>query len=283
MKTSFSYKCSNIFFKFINYKAPLKNDKALRRFLLKKGQGNKKFNPISKSLFLLKYDKKYINNMEYYEFNKNGDKKVLFIPGGSYVDNPTEIHFQFIEKLVKEANCHIYMPIYPKLPTYTYINCYKCMDELLNIIGNDCILIGDSAGGGLGLGLYLKHGKNTFIKSILISPWVDIRMNNTKMIEIEKKDPILSIEGLKKLGSLWSLNRESYLTSPIIGDLEILDNLYIFTGTNEIFYPDIIKFYKLCKGNINLYEYKEMNHGFVLHPIKEAKEASNLIIEILKN
>ena len=278
MKTSLSYKMSNVFFKFINYKKPFRNEKAFARFLRKK---QKKYHTLFPVIQRLSFDKLTIDDMDYYDINKKGTKTILFIPGGSYIDNPTEIHWLFVEKLTSMCDARIIMPIYPKLPLHNYKECYSKLEKLMTLMPEDLIFLADSAGGGLALGLALKGYH--YQKMILISPWVDIRMDNDEMKEIESHDPVLSIMGLKKLGELWSLGELSYLTSPLIGNIEGLDNVFVFGGTNEIFLPDIRLFAARLNKTCRYFEYHNMNHGFVLHPIKEAKAAQNLVIDIINN
>ena len=184
---------SNVFFKFINYKKPFKNEKAFARFLRKK---QKKYHTLFPVIQRLSFDKLTIDD------------------------------------------ARIIMPIYPKLPLHNYKECYSKLEKLMTLMPEDLIFLADSAGGGLALGLALKGYH--YQKMILISPWVDIRMDNDEMKEIESHDPVLSIKGLKKLGELWSLGELSYLTSPLIGNIEGLDNVFVFGGTNEIFLPVIL-------------------------------------------
>lgn len=280
MKTSLSYKASNALFKFVNYKKPAKNEETFKKYLEKKRLTNLSYRPLLPAISKIKFVRKRIGNMDYYDINETGTKPILFIPGGAYIDSPAEIHWLFAERLALECNARIYVPLYPKLPDNNYLDCYKALNYMLDIIPKESILLCDSAGGGLGLGLLMSHNKGTFSKTILISPWVDVRMNNKDMVELEKVDPVLSIQTLKRLGEMWSLGIDSYLTSPIIGDFSKLDNIYVFSGTHEIFLPDIRLFVNKCT-KAYYFEAPEMNHGFVLHPIKEAKEAALKVISII--
>ena len=77
----------------------------------------------------------------YYDINKKGTKTILFIPGGSYIDNPTEIHWLFVEKLTSMCDARIIMPIYPKLPLHNYKECYSKLEKLMTLMPEDLIFI----------------------------------------------------------------------------------------------------------------------------------------------
>lgn len=50
-------------------------------------------------------------------------------------------------------------------------------------------------------------------------------------------------------GSQWAngLDMSDYKLSPINGDVSKLKNVYLFVGTEEIFYPDVQEFYQKLK------------------------------------
>ena len=65
------------------------------------------------------------------------------------------------------------------------------------------IIMGDSAGGGLSLALLEKISQEDIKmpkKTILISPWLDVRMDNPKIEQVKEQDKKLNKEALKILG-----------------------------------------------------------------------------------
>ena len=104
--------------------------------------------------------------------------------------------------------------------------------------------MGDSAGGGLGLALEEKLSEENIempVKTILISPWLDVRLNNPKIEEVQKKDKELNKETLKLAGIAYAGEEgsESFLVNPIDGNLSKLKNVTILTGTYDILNPDV--------------------------------------------
>lgn len=190
------------------------------------------------------------------------------------------------------SNIDIYYPIYPLAPNHTYKDAYLLILKLYKKLlkeNKEIILMGDSAGGGLALGfaMYLKELNIKLPnKLVLLSPWVDITLSNPSIEEFEKNDPMLSCYGLVEYAKLWAgdLDLKDYKLSPINGDLSNLPDTLIFTGTNEILYPDLILFDKKLQKNkvkSELIIGKNMNHVYPLY-IKK-KESLEKIINFILN
>ena len=80
-------------------------------------------------------------------------------------------------------------------------------------------------------------------KTILISPWLDVRLNNPMIDEVQKKDKELNKETLKLAGIAYAGEDgiESFLVNPIEGDLSKLKNVTILIGTHEQGYQTILE------------------------------------------
>lgn len=184
-------------------------------------------------------------------------KYILYFHGGSYVAEATNNHWEFLKKIAKDTGYTIIMPDYPLTPKYNYKEVYNVVEPLYNQIiekvgKSNLILMGDSAGGGLALGLYEKITQDnieTPAKTILISPWLDVRLENDNIKDVEKNDTILNKETLKLAGIAYAGNDgiNSYMVNPIDGDLSKTENVEIFIGTYDILNPDC----KLLKEKAN--------------------------------
>ena len=134
-------------------------------------------------------------------------------------------HWEFIEKLSNETGYGIIIPDYPLAPKYTYKEVFEMVEPLYKDIikeikPENIIMMGDSAGGGLALALEEKLGEKEIEvpeKLILISPWIDTRMTNPKIEEVQEYDKDLSKEKLKLAGIAYAGEKEnnSYLVNPI--------------------------------------------------------------------
>ena len=166
--------------------------------------------------------------------------------------------------------------------------------EIVEKVGKDnLIIIGDSAGGGLALGLYEKLAEDNIelpIKTILISPWLDVRLENEGINAIEKNDNILNKEALKLAGIAYAGEDgiNSYLVNPIDGDLSKLTNIKIFIGTYDILYPDcnlLKERAEKVNGNVEIKEYDKAKHIWLIDNNSEqeiTQKAYNDLIEEIK-
>ena len=157
--------------------------------------------------------------------------------------------------------------------------------------------MGDSAGGGLALALVEKMGEENIAipnQTILISPWLDVRMNNPKIAEIEENDPMLNKAALKLAGENYAGKDgiDSYLVNPADGPLDKLQNVSIFTGTYDILNADVEVLKERAEKvgtKINVYETEKATHIWLLYKYKDkgndplVQEPYNQMIELLKN
>lgn len=225
---------------------------------------------------------------------KKSTRRVLYLHGGGYVHQPSYFHWLFIDKMVRDTGLEFIVPIYPKAPEYTYRDAYKKVaalyQDLLKESDEELIFMGDSAGGGLAVGFtqWLASENMTMPKAvIIISPWLDITLENPEMAEYAKVDPMLEPYNLKIIGRIWTgdSSPDNYKVSPIHGELKGLPKIYIFVGTREICLPDTRKFVSLLEEAEAPHEYHEypmMNHVFPQYPILEGARARREIIEILE-
>ena len=208
---------------------------------------------------------------------ENTTIKILYFHGGSYVAEATKQHWDFIEKIVNDTGATVILPDYPLTPKYNYKDVFHMIVPLYKEIidrvdTKDLIIMGDSAGGGLGLALAERVGEENLPiaeKTILISPWLDVRLNNPEIDQVQKNDKQLNKETLKLAGIAYAGEDgiNSYLVNPIEGDLSKLKNVTIFTGTYDILNPDV----KILKEkaekmgiSIEVKEYEQAKHIWVI-------------------
>ena len=130
--------------------------------------------------------------------------------------------------------------------------------------------MGDSAGGGMALALEEKLSQEQIEmpnKTILISPWIDLRLQNSKIDEFQKKDKQLNKDALILAGAAYSNNEDNYLVNPIDGDLSKLENITVFIGTNDILNPDVYLLQEKGKNQgieIRIKEYENAAHIWMI-------------------
>ena len=232
--------------------------------------------------------------------NTSSDKIILYCHGGAYMGELTKTHWSFLKSIAIDTGYTIIIPEYPLTPVHNYEDVFEFMEplykEIINKIdANKLILMGDSAGGGLSLALVQKMGEEGIqmpAKTILISPWIDVRMENPKIKEIEEKDNVINVANLKLAGIAYAGTNgmESYLVNPIDGPLDKLKNIVIFTGTYDVLNPDVhvlIKRAEKKNVQITLKETVGARHIWILNKDDEneymAKEDYEILIQEIKN
>lgn len=212
------------------------------------------------------------------------DIKILYFHGGAYVAEATKKHWEFLEQIANDTGATIILPDYPLTPKYNYKDVFKMVvplyKEIIDKIDTkNLILMGDSAGAGLGLALEEKVVQENLEipeKTILISPWLDVRLTNPKIDEVQKNDKYLNKETLKIAGIAYAGEDgiNSYLVNPIDGDLSKLKNISILTGTYDILNPDVHKLKEKAEKEITIKEYEQANHIWIIE-----KNSSQELIE----
>lgn len=237
-----------------------------------------------------------VGGRKFYYLNKSSEEKLTFFyfHGGGFVREFFDTQWKFLARLVKKTNGKVITPIYRLAPfgnifeIYDYFIPYY-QDYIVVHPDEKIVFIGDSAGGNIVSSIYLELIKRKIRlpdRLILISPWLDLTNSNPEIKQYIEKDPLLTFEGLLKASEYWcgSSDKKDPMFSPLYADPSLFKNTLVTYGDRELFYPDIHKFASLIGGestNKILFKHK-MNHVYSLYPIKEAKEALNVIVDFVK-
>ena len=267
--------------------------------------------------------KEFMNRKVFVLTPKNIEKTstiILYFHGGSYMGEITQEHWNFLEKVINNTGATVILPDYPLTPKYNYKDVFNMVEPLYNEIVSkinldNFMVMGDSAGGGLALALEEKIVADTNAlstqedseeikqdemgviydyklpaKTILISPWLDVRLENPEINEVQKYDKQLNKDTLKLAGIAYagSDGINSYLVNPIDGDLSKLKNITVFTGTYDILNPDVHVLEQRAKEQgitINVKEYEGASHIWMLKNDASEKdlidEAFNDLINVI--
>jgi acetyl esterase/lipase len=221
------------------------------------------------------------------------NKHIILLHGGAYISEASKGHRQLIESLALSGFIVSFID-YPLSPENNAAITISLVEKAFNKIAeeypnDEFFLFGDSAGGGLALALLqiLRDNNNQYIplKTVLVSPWLDISMTNKDILDYISKDVLLSYEGLKECGKLYAqdIDLKDPRVSPIYGNFDKLSKIKIFTSNFELFYPDCL----LLKNKLDLAHgttafltvKEEMIHDWIVLPIKERKETIDEIID----
>ncbi len=225
-----------------------------------------------------------------YNDQEHPAQTVFYFHGGAYINQPNAQQLTMAARTAKETGCEVVLMVYPKEPVYDCETAYEsCVAYYRSYLeNNDCgkrVFLGDSAGGGLALGLALvlrDLGIPGPEELILISPWVDLTMTNREMEDYLEHDPMLGIRGTRRMAEVWAngLELTDPRVSPLYGDLSGLGRVTLTAGTWEVLYPDILLLADKLQeagADLDLTVGERMIHCWPICPIPEAKAAQRTI------
>jgi acetyl esterase/lipase len=230
----------------------------------------------------------------FYPRQKASQKLILYIHGGAYISSLTKYDWNLVGDLLLKTGATIVVPDYPLAPVATCKEVYQFFDilysRMIATVPREIIFLGNSAGGGLALGLAQKlrnEGKPQPSQLILISPWLDITMSNPDIIKVDKRDKLLGIKGLLMAGQAYAgtVDPRDFRISPIYGDFSGLGKISIFIGTHDLFIADTRKLKDMLDtANIpfNYFEYPKMFHVWVaVTNLNESRHAIEQITTLI--
>ena len=215
---------------------------------------------------------------------------IFYCHGGSYIHDFSRFHWRLIKKLMDRTGAVVVAAGYRLAPYGTWEDAFRLILPAYTRYAaahpkRKLILMGDSAGGGLAAALALeldKLGERAPDELILLSPWMDVTIQDEELADLIPLDPWLHTAH-RACGPWWAgeLALTDPRVSPAYGPLERLDHVTVFTGTREILNPDSMKLFARLDpaGDNELIIGEGMFHVYPLLPIPEAKPAIDKIVE----
>jgi acetyl esterase/lipase len=245
-----------------------------------------------------------INNRPCYlvesKTGRRNDTVVFFLHGGGLVYEMDFFHWDAVAHIVDELSVPVFVAMYPVYPETNpdiimkhILDAYRKLQ--MDFPYAEVTLLGDSIGADLSLSLchYLIETNSELPlpdKIIGISPAMLFGIDDDTLKEMEKIEPedvVFSMNIIKVLPVLLNLSPDTkeYFSRPLHGDFSKFPPLYVFSGTREIFYPQIPPFVKQVKeaGNyIEFYTGYKLMHDWPLMPFApESKKAFSIILDII--
>jgi len=222
-----------------------------------------------------------------YRVGVEAPHEVIYIHGGSYLNQIVRQHWQFIGHVAAHTPTSVTVPIYPLAPVGTAAAIVPAMADLIartvQAAGPRRVtLIGDSAGGGLALAatqLLRDSGRPQPHAVVLIAPWLDVTMSHPDQPRLARIDPMLDLPGMAEAGRLYAaeLGPAHPFASPIRGDLAALPPITVFTGTRDIVHPDSLA----LANHADLHIGEGMPHVYPLLPMPEGRSARATITRLI--
>ncbi len=204
---------------------------------------------------------------------------ILYWHGGGYVYPAAPAHWSFLCHMARVHGWSITAPLYPLAPehdaeeiTAWAIDFYR--DFIKSQPAHPILMGGDSAGGGLTAstamqardsGLQLPDGL------VLICPWLNARAEDPEQLQIETRDPILSVNGIADCGVIFAgkLPLCDPRVSPINGDWNGLPPMLSFAGSYDVLVTDA----RALKAKIPKMDYDEQAGMIHVWPILSVPES----------
>jgi len=218
---------------------------------------------------------------------------VVYVHGGGWVSEIVSQHWQLAAQIAAQANTTVTVPIYPLVPFGTAGEAADVVTSLVvsgrERYGATC-LAGDSAGGQIALSVALRLRDDhavTLPRTVLISPALDLSWSNPLIPIVQPMDPWLGTPGGRVLAGLWKgdLDLLDPTVSPLMGDLDGLGPLTVFTGTRDVLNPDahLLNAKATAAGvSVDFHEQPGQLHVYPLLPTREGAAARAVVVAALK-
>lgn len=217
---------------------------------------------------------------------------VIYAHGGGWVHEIRPQHWALITQIAAEARIAVTVPIWKLLPYGDATQACELMLRLHDRLqrgGGDVQFAGDSAGGQIALSaaLVLRNQGVKNVRTVLISPVLDLTISHPQIPAVLPRDPWLGVAGMRVLTSQWAgeLALTDPKVSPIFGDMHGLGPMLIATGTDDILNPDAHLLADKARAagvEVTLIERDGAVHAFPLLPTRAGQAARARIIDAFR-
>lgn len=166
-------------------------------------------------------------------------RTVFHCHGGAFVSTPLDEYHFYAEIIARHTDCTVVMPDYRLAPEYPYPaapdDCFEAYCGLLDsgVNPDDVVLMGESCGGSLAVGLLLQlREKNLPMPACFVSltGWFDLSVSGEI---VNGRDPFLTPQWVRNRGRDYlagQMNLDDARVSPAFADLSDLPPMYFQIG-----------------------------------------------------
>jgi epsilon-lactone hydrolase len=175
---------------------------------------------------------------------------LMFFHGGGYCSGSIQSHRRLVTEAGRAGRMRTLSVGYPLAPEHPFPAAYDHALTAWRYLRNQGIaavhiaISGDSAGAGLTLGLIsrLRDGCEELPACAwLISPWTDLTMSGSTLVNKAAVDPLIHKEYLNELADAYlpaGVDRKDPRVSPLYADLRNFPPMLIQVGSNETLLDD---------------------------------------------
>jgi epsilon-lactone hydrolase len=222
---------------------------------------------------------------------RRAERAAVYLHGGAYISEISPQHWALVSRMA-DAGVRVEVPSYGLAPQHTYRDAYPFVTavyrDLVAEFGAGAVTVaGDSAGGGLALGLARTlddAGLPQPRRLILIAPWLDLTISNPGVPAVEARDPRLSAAGLHPAAAAWAGGDDPTdpRLSPLHGPLTGLAPIDVYVGSRDICLPDSLLLRDRARAEgtpLRLTVCEGAVHVYPLVPAPEGRAAARAIVQ----
>jgi acetyl esterase/lipase len=214
-------------------------------------------------------------------------RAAVYLHGGAYISGIAPQHWALVGRLA-DAGVRVEVPLCGLAPQHSYRDAYPFVHEVYALLAagapsEGIVLVGDSAGGGLALGLaqeLIAHATPPR-RVVLLSPWLDLTLSHPDLDTVD--DPWLSKPGLLEAAAAWADGDDPTIPrlSPGNGPLEGLPPTMVLVGTRELCLRDATDFVRSATKAGVAVDHVEVDgalHVYPLLPVPEGAEGTRRVV-----
>lgn len=201
---------------------------------------------------------------------------IMYVHGGAFVSGGDDAYAGFASWIAALTGADVYLPDYRLAPEHPQPaatdDLFAAWRAILDL-GHDparCAFVGDSAGGGLAVSTALLLPEMDVASPAalaLISPFLDLSLSGSSVIEKAADDPVLSAALLHPAAVAYAdgLSLTDPKISPLFAKLRRLPPVLIQVGTEEVLIDDATRFADRAWAagvEVELQQFPEMWHDF---------------------
>jgi acetyl esterase/lipase len=228
------------------------------------------------------------------------DAAILYLHGGAFVVGSAQAYRHFVGHIAARAKAPAFVADYGLAPERAFPAAADDTDAAYRGMAaagfSKIAIAGDSAGGGLALGIAARMARSerdgavsSPVAVAVMSPWTDLALTGDSVVSRAKHDPLLTRERLESAvhSYLGQMDAKDARVSPLYGDAAGLPPVLIHVGQDEILLDDARRYADLLAKSGSapeLHVWQGMMHVFpanlaVLHA---AREALDIAAEFLR-
>ena len=173
------------------------------------------------------------------------ERHLLYLHGGAYISGAPTHYRHFTWRMADTFPACVWALEYRLAPEHPFP---AALDDAMAAYtwlwhntpeGGQLFVMGDSAGGGLTLGLLMRlrdEGKPLPLAAVALSPWTDLALTGASLASNAASDPMLNAHHLSVLADYYLAGTDprSPYASPLYGDAGELPPVLIQVGGDEI-------------------------------------------------